>query len=149
MFKTHPKLLTPSVFLKTAKEIEEIVNLEIFKTHPELLTPRLFNSTSSEILSSYFMYELYKLESYITSSHLSLKAKEIYSKKKFLDDQFKPLTIETHFGKIKLNPIFLMQNKNIKLTYNTTKKELLAKYDYSKSDEKEIIEDKVKTLLKK
>ena len=46
-----------------------------------------------------------------------------------------PLTIESKKGKIKLHSIMLMSNKNLKLNYGLTKKELVQNYRYVDADE--------------
>lgn len=108
--------------------------MKIFEDYPKLLKPNVFANTKQKILDIYNLYCLYKVESYISSSHLSLSTTEVRAKINFLDDMNLPITIETGKGKIKLHPIMLMTSKNMKLNYGITKKELIKKYTYVDAD---------------
>lgn len=118
-------------------EIENIINLEVFKTHPELLNSCVFKKTPKEIDETYLLYCLYKVEEYITSSHILLKSDEVNAKFNYIDSINDNITIETKSGKIKLHPIMLMTNKNMKLNYGITKKELIQNYRYKDADEED------------
>ena len=91
--------------------------------------------TSKEIEEIYLLYCLYKVEYYITSSHLSLKSDEVKAKFNYLDIINNSITIKTIRGKIKLHKIMLMKNKNMKLNYVITKKELMQNYRYKDKED--------------
>ena len=77
IFKEKTELLTATVFRKDAKEIEKIVSLEIFKGKPELLTATVFQKDAKEI-ENIVSLEIFKEKpELITASVFQKDAKEI------------------------------------------------------------------------
>ena len=125
LFKSHPELLTPSVFLKTSDEIEKIVSLELFKTHPELLTPSVFMKTSEQISETYkFLTEELGMPELVTRTTMFyISKKELIAKINFLNENGLLLITGN-----RINSIFGMSNKTMQKKYGISKKELVQKY---------------------